>query len=96
MSKDKDTKVVWICPACGSNDVVIDAWAVWDVSTQSMVLGNTFDHMMCQDCGDELDYQGAQEILLSDYQRYEDYRDWKIEKEEAPLNYDDWVEEEDP
>src|SRR4051794_30222570 len=44
LSKDEDTKVIWICPSCGSSNIVIDAWAVWDVDTQRTVLGNTFDH----------------------------------------------------
>lgn len=39
-----------ICNTCGSDNVMADAWAEWDVSKQRWEISNTFDEMFCQDC----------------------------------------------
>jgi hypothetical protein len=49
----KAGKVRMVCETCGSEDVMHDAWAVWDVEEQNWVLGSTFDYMHCDDCEGE-------------------------------------------
>lgn len=43
-------KLKMICSTCGSDQVVRDAWAEWDVATQEWVLQNVFDYAYCQAC----------------------------------------------
>lgn len=42
-----------ICEACGSEDILVDAYASWDVETQKYVLHSTYDDTRCNDCGGE-------------------------------------------
>jgi len=42
-----------ICAKCGSDDVMHDAWAVWDIENQMWELGPTFDHAHCGECDGE-------------------------------------------
>ena len=44
-----------VCKECDSKRVMVDAWAIWSVKEQQLVLGHTFDHIYCQDCGGETD-----------------------------------------
>jgi hypothetical protein len=46
-------KVQKVCKTCGSDNVVIDAWASWDVDSQEWVLENVFDQDFCNDCDGE-------------------------------------------
>jgi len=39
-----------VCSTCGSDDVVADAWAEWDVEKQEWVLRTHFDDKFCNDC----------------------------------------------
>lgn len=39
-----------VCETCGSEDVVRDAWAAWNVEKQEWGLENVFDDMFCEDC----------------------------------------------
>ena len=43
----KQTKV---CAACGSDEVFLDAWAVWNISKQEWVLDETFPNAFCREC----------------------------------------------
>lgn len=47
------TKVRMVCRTCGSENVLRDAFAEWDVENQSWVLQNVFDDATCDDCGKE-------------------------------------------
>jgi hypothetical protein len=48
------------CKACGSYNVVKDAWSEWDDDTQEWVLRTTFDHMQCDDCcGDSIGWHAS-------------------------------------
>jgi hypothetical protein len=38
------------CSQCGGEDVMRDAWATWDVTSQTWVLGEVFDYAFCADC----------------------------------------------
>lgn len=39
-----------VCSHCGSDNVVCDAWASWDESSQEWVLYNVFDYKYCTQC----------------------------------------------
>ncbi len=39
-----------VCGTCGSDDVVRDAWAEWDVDEQRWVLRTEFDEAYCVSC----------------------------------------------
>jgi hypothetical protein len=39
-----------VCSWCGSDNVLRDAWASWDVDKQDWVLGAVFDAGFCQAC----------------------------------------------
>lgn len=46
-------KVKIVCRDCGSEDVVRDAWAEWDVENQEWVLQDYFDAAYCNNCEGE-------------------------------------------
>jgi predicted RNA-binding Zn-ribbon protein involved in translation (DUF1610 family) len=57
-------KVAMVCSNCGSQHVMRDAWAEWDVETQNWVLrGDPFDAAMCDDCDGETQID---EVLLDE------------------------------
>jgi hypothetical protein len=41
------------CEECGSEEVALDAWAVWNVAEQKWELGATFDFAHCDTCDGE-------------------------------------------
>lgn len=41
-----------VCAKCGSEDVVLDATAVWCQPTQQWVLLSLCDNATCEDCGE--------------------------------------------
>ena len=43
-----------ICAECGSDDVWIDATAVWDVENQNWELGSMFQQEVCRKCETEV------------------------------------------
>lgn len=38
------------CSECGGDNVVLDAYASWDVRAQEYVIDSTFDDAYCRDC----------------------------------------------
>lgn len=48
-------RVKLLCPECGAEDVVLDAYAAWDVETQDWVLHSTYEEKRCNTCGAEFD-----------------------------------------
>ncbi len=42
--------LIKICPECKSENIVFDAWAIWDKSTQQMEPKQIFDEAYCIDC----------------------------------------------
>ena len=41
-----------VCPECGSNDIGLEATAIWDMDAQDWVLNSTFDsNGYCRECG---------------------------------------------
>ena len=49
-----------ICERCGGEDVMVDAWATWDVDEQRDVLVDTFDHSFCRSCDGETCLQAVE------------------------------------
>ena len=39
-----------ICPHCNSDNIVADAWAIWNGPTSCWNLHSTYDHGFCLDC----------------------------------------------
>lgn len=54
-------RVNYICPECGSSDVLLDAWAEWDATLQDWVLHDTLTHAYCRRCDGET---RLQEVVL--------------------------------
>lgn len=76
-----------VCGCCGSNNVRRDAWAEWDIDTQSWVLGAVFDDGACENCEDT--------AKLDNVELTEEYpvEDWKYEiaNDDTQLGYRDWL-----
>jgi hypothetical protein len=47
------SKVKMVCGSCGSEKVLRDAWAEWDIESQEWVLQNVFDYAFCEACDSE-------------------------------------------
>lgn len=48
-----DAPILITCSVCGSTEVSRDAWADWDVVSQSWILGAVFDQGFCHRCEEE-------------------------------------------
>lgn len=50
--------VNFICPDCGSEDVLCDAFAAWDIESQEWVLHNIYPESptVCNSCGEPSSY----------------------------------------
>ena len=44
------------CPYCGSDHVLVDAYAKWHVETQQWIIHSMYDDASCNDCGKTFDY----------------------------------------
>ena len=42
-----------ICKTCGSDNIMHDAWAVWNAAAQEWQIGAVFDYMHCDRCEGE-------------------------------------------
>jgi len=81
-----------VCRTCGSNRVLRDAWAEWDVEKQDWVLQNVFDNSFCEVCDCETGIDMVEltelyplkdwwhEVINGDTQR--SYEEWLISKGE--------------
>lgn len=43
----KGKKIKKVCSLCGSEEVLVDAYAQWDVEKQKFVLNSTFERSFC-------------------------------------------------
>jgi len=43
----------YVCSHCGSERVLLDAWAAWSVESQSWKLADIFQNAYCEDCSGE-------------------------------------------
>lgn len=41
-----------VCERCGSDNIRLDAWTVWDIEKQEWVLDNVFGDAYCINCED--------------------------------------------
>jgi len=46
-------KIRIVCRGCGSENVMRDAWAEWDVVSQQWELKSVFDSAYCEECDSE-------------------------------------------
>ena len=53
MAEPEKKKLKMVCSTCGSDQVLRDAWAEWDVASQDWVLQNVFDAAYCEKCEGE-------------------------------------------
>lgn len=42
-----------VCSTCGSEDVVVDAWARWNTREQSWEIADVLDAAFCRNCDGE-------------------------------------------
>ena len=52
-----------VCPECGSDNVLLDAWASFNAKTGEYEIATTFDNGTCEDCGQD----GDGEFRHADY-----------------------------
>lgn len=52
----KKTKVKLVCRSCGSDNIVADAYARWDIQTQEWEMSSILDNKICESCGYEKNY----------------------------------------
>lgn len=45
--------IKYICRHCRGDNLLIDAYARWDVDAQDYVITSVFDNVECVDCGGE-------------------------------------------
>ena len=55
-------KYVYVCSTCNSENVKCDAWAVWNVATQSWETAETFDSAWCDDCDGETNIEAIETV----------------------------------
>lgn len=53
MTAKPKPKLTLICERCGSDNVLVDAWARWDYETQAYVLASTQEYEWCEHCDGE-------------------------------------------
>lgn len=53
------------CPHCGSDNLVIDAFASWNPALEEWELHSTYDDVVCNDCGENFDRDGIVERELN-------------------------------
>jgi hypothetical protein len=54
MRHPRKRKLDMVCSLCGSGDVLCDAYAEWDIQTQTWELASTFEKgAFCNECGGE-------------------------------------------
>ena len=44
------TKLHYVCTHCDSDQILHDAWAVWNPDTGGFELANVFDNKFCGNC----------------------------------------------
>ncbi len=42
-----------VCTTCGSDDILVDVWAAWEVASQERKVAETFENAVRNDCGGE-------------------------------------------
>ena len=48
-----EKRVGIVCSYCGSDEVLLDSWAQWDVEKQRWVLADTATATFCRNCDGE-------------------------------------------
>lgn len=55
----------YVCRRCKSENILVDAYAQWDVANQKWFITSVFDNYECVDCDGETT---ADEIILTETQ----------------------------
>lgn len=50
----------YVCSKCKSPEVLFDAYAMWDINKQEMIVQTTFDNTVCEPCGGECKVEKVQ------------------------------------
>lgn len=69
------SRVKYVCAKCGSDDILFDAYATWNVRTQQMEVANTYDKgHFCNKCEEEcsVDEVAIEELESSPATKLED------------------------
>ena len=45
-------RIEWVCSECGSDEVLHDAYAIWNSETQDFELRSVHDDCVCEGCGE--------------------------------------------
>ena len=71
-------KIRIVCPECGSDNIVKDASARWNVETGAWELSTTYDATTCDDCGHESDdhFDHIQVVTLQPWPSHWDNMIW--------------------
>ena len=48
-----EKRIGYVCCYCGSNSILMDAWAEWDTESQEWILSDTLVQAYCQQCDGE-------------------------------------------
>ena len=51
MNQLKERKIKKVCSICGSEDIRMDAWAMWNYDKQKWEIEDVFDSCWCESCG---------------------------------------------
>jgi len=87
------TRTMMICEECGSSDVMLDAWAVWDAESDAWVLGQTFDAGHCAHCDGEARIVEIEIEHPADVDRYSDYVAACDFGGREPATFGDWLDQ---
>lgn len=63
---DQSPKVKLLCPSCGADAVMRDAFATWDEDAQEWELHSVYDTFACNSCGAEFKEPTEEEIVDGD------------------------------
>lgn len=77
-----------VCRDCGSTQVLLDAWAEWDIASQQWVLQNTFDNAYCEGKCD-----GETKVIEVDLEEKYPITDWQyeVQNHDTKASYVDWL-----
>lgn len=54
-------RIKFTCPHCGSEDILKDAWATWDIEKQEWTLHSHYHDYLCNDCEEKFSEPNEEE-----------------------------------
>jgi predicted RNA-binding Zn-ribbon protein involved in translation (DUF1610 family) len=58
-----DQRVEYVCPSCGSEEIVREAVVNWDATSQTWVVGTLYDDCICTQCDREIRVDAVERVL---------------------------------